>query len=226
MNQLRIKTCSLVGTAYTITLEGNIGSGKSSVLKHFYNHPLVEAIPEPVEEWRNCNGINLLEEFYKNPRTNAAVLQSYIAKTFVDVHNAPAKKKVRILERSFFAAEPFINALVRTNSIHPVEVTVIRNWRNYLLTDLVRQNSVIYLRTDPTILHERINARDRKEELSIPLSYLTTVHEEHDTFFLSHDSLNVIIVDANQALYMVIKEVEQIVHEVLTDVALDSQRFL
>lgn len=45
---------------FTVFIEGNIGSGKSTFLKHFQQFDDVCLLKEPVEEWRNCGGTNLL----------------------------------------------------------------------------------------------------------------------------------------------------------------------
>lgn len=44
----------------TVCVEGNIGSGKTSLLEHFSQFPEVKTLTEPVEMWRNVNGHNLL----------------------------------------------------------------------------------------------------------------------------------------------------------------------
>ena len=39
---------------YTVIVEGNIGSGKTTFLQPFMKHKnLVEVCPEPVEKWQN-----------------------------------------------------------------------------------------------------------------------------------------------------------------------------
>ena len=38
---------------FTVIVEGNIGSGKSTFLEHFKTKAIVDVLTEPVEEWRN-----------------------------------------------------------------------------------------------------------------------------------------------------------------------------
>lgn len=45
---------------FTVLIEGNIGSGKTTFLNHFQKFDSVCLITEPVEKWRNCGGVNLL----------------------------------------------------------------------------------------------------------------------------------------------------------------------
>lgn len=48
---------------FTVTVEGNIGSGKTTFLEYFKKYENVCVLAEPIEMWRNCNGHNLLVSF-------------------------------------------------------------------------------------------------------------------------------------------------------------------
>ena len=53
---------------FTLVVEGNIGSGKTTFLDHFQKFDnKVEILTEPVDKWRNANGHNLLEMIYEDP---------------------------------------------------------------------------------------------------------------------------------------------------------------
>lgn len=45
---------------FTVVVEGNIGSGKTTFLNHFNKFTDVEVLQEPVDKWRNVQGHNLL----------------------------------------------------------------------------------------------------------------------------------------------------------------------
>lgn len=48
------------GHPFTVFVEGNIGSGKTTFLEHFRQFEDITLLTEPVEEWRNLRGWNLL----------------------------------------------------------------------------------------------------------------------------------------------------------------------
>ena len=53
---------------FTVLVEGNIGSGKSTYLKHFSKlSKKVDIITEPVDKWRDLNSHNLLHMMYEDP---------------------------------------------------------------------------------------------------------------------------------------------------------------
>lgn len=48
---------------FTVIVEGNIGSGKTTFLEYFKKYNNVCVLAEPIEMWRNCNGHNLLVSY-------------------------------------------------------------------------------------------------------------------------------------------------------------------
>jgi deoxynucleoside kinase len=52
-----------------ITIEGNIASGKSTLVSSL-DENLIEVLTEPLEKWKNWNGLNLLELMYKDQKKN------------------------------------------------------------------------------------------------------------------------------------------------------------
>ena len=54
---------------FHISLLGNIGCGKSSILKKLKHHKSLTVGDEPMEIWENCNGENLLKMYYDDPKS-------------------------------------------------------------------------------------------------------------------------------------------------------------
>ena len=54
---------------FTVIVEGNIGSGKSTFLEHFRQRrgQDVEVLSEPVSKWQDVKGHNLLRLMYDDP---------------------------------------------------------------------------------------------------------------------------------------------------------------
>jgi deoxyadenosine/deoxycytidine kinase len=97
-----------------LSIEGNIGSGKSSVVEMMNNRKMncisgeytVSTYPEPVKMWKNYYGHNLLELQYKNPLANSLRFQLHAMDTFNDrntyVHMSG--NKINLMERSLHTA--------------------------------------------------------------------------------------------------------------------------
>lgn len=61
-----------------IAVEGNLGAGKSTYLAFLQKIlPDIEIIKEPVDEWQNIRGHNLLEMFYKDSKRWSFTFQTY-----------------------------------------------------------------------------------------------------------------------------------------------------
>lgn len=62
---------------------------------------------------------------------------------------------------------------------------------------------IVYLRTDPKMLHERIRQRARSEEQTIPLQYLMDLHTLHEQWLIENKQnlpAPVLVIDANGSL--------------------------
>lgn len=64
--------------------EGNIGSGKSTFLNRCARRMGVEV--EPIEEWQDFGGINLLKKLYADPVTLRMNFQTYVTLTMLQSH--------------------------------------------------------------------------------------------------------------------------------------------
>jgi len=60
-----------------IYVEGNIATGKSTLLKHISSTRFenVDVVFEPVDRWTNLNGQNLLGKFYQDNEKHGFALQ-------------------------------------------------------------------------------------------------------------------------------------------------------
>ncbi|XP_030754055.1 deoxynucleoside kinase-like [Sitophilus oryzae] len=188
---------------FTVGVEGNIGSGKTTFLEHFKNHEDVHISAEPVDRWRNLNGHNLLGLLYQDPQKWSFTFQSYVQLTMLQNHLNKIEKPVNLMERSIFSARYcFVEKLSRDGILSPPSVAVIDSWFHWITTKMnVDVDLIVYLRTSPEVVYQRILKRNRPEEISISLDYIKSLHELHEDW-LYHKRLHkcpapVLIVDAD-----------------------------
>jgi len=191
---------------YTVIVEGNIGSGKTTFLQPFMKHKnLVEVCPEPVEKWQNLQGHNLLQKLYEDPKRWAFLFQTYIQLTMLQEHNKPCNAPVKIMERSLLSARYcFIENLFETGTMCESEYLVLSEWFNYLVSSPqldFHVDRIIYLRTDPEVAYERIRKRNRTEENTIPFQLVKDLHQLHEDWLVHRTKITpkapVTIIDAN-----------------------------
>ena len=191
---------------YIISLEGNIGAGKSSFLKILKQNlsDKSEFIDEPVEEWlqiKNNNNQNLLEVFYQDKKRWAYTFQNiaYITrmKRIIDTMQNTTKSII-FMDRSLEGdLNTFTKMLKEEGDIDDLEWAAYKKW-NTMFTDLIGKNiqtKHIYLRCTPEIAYSRINKRARDEEHNIPFEYIKQLHLYHDNWLLNNTSSYIIDVN-------------------------------
>lgn len=190
----------------TVAIEGNIGSGKTSLLKFFKKNSLVEVIEEPVKKWQNVNGNNTLELMYSDPKRWSYLFESYVLLTMMQVHHRPQTTPVRLLERSAYSARYcFMENLHRSGMLSTVEYTIFQEWFDYLMANEKPQiDLIVYLRTSPEKCMERIKKRSRDEESSVSMELLNSLHERYEEWLVKKSKFSlpapVVVVDGNKSL--------------------------
>jgi deoxyadenosine/deoxycytidine kinase len=177
---------SMNNTPLVISLDGNVGAGKSFLLDHIAKaFPDVEVVQEPVGEWmrlKNAEGKSLLELFYEDKRRWAYTFQNCAILTRLRTIKealATTKKRVIVTERSVLTDRfVFAEMLRESGDIDALEWDLYMNWFNTFTRDLP-MGGVIYLTTGVGTSAERIVRRGRHGEEHIPLDYLSALDAQH-----------------------------------------------
>jgi len=183
----------------TISIEGNIGAGKSSLVRYLEkSSQLLDATfyPEPVEEWKNFHGHNMLDVMYRDMNKYAMVFQVLAYNTMKRIRQKPFTTRYKILERSVETTVFCFSKLqLSLGNISPIEKLVIEHM--YETDSLSPMDRVFYLKTDPSVCHERLKRRDRSEESGISLDYLCKLHKVYDEYIQSCFGDKVTIINGN-----------------------------
>lgn len=192
-----------------ITIEGNIGAGKSTLVRILKDNLKIDTIEnigfiqEPVDEWLEMtdeNGKNILDKFYENQKLWAYKFQMNAFITRLQrLQKYLPKHKFCISERHISSDKNcFAKQLYEDNKISEIEWKLYNNWFDWVSqNELYRKpKGIIYLRASPVTCSERINKRNRTEENSIPLEYLQKIDKKHEEWLLKKE--NVLVLDANK----------------------------
>jgi deoxyadenosine/deoxycytidine kinase len=194
-----------MSTIKIVSIEGNIGSGKSTLvkkLKELMPSDKYVFIAEPVDVWSSItdkNGENILEKFYRDQTKYAFPFQmmAYISRLHLikeTMKNNP--EKVIIIERSCLTdRNVFAKMLYDDEKIEDVCYQIYNMYFDHFLSALNFSN-IIFVNTDPNICHRRVNKRDRSGEDNISLAYLEKCHQYH-LDWLSSTDLNILEVNGN-----------------------------
>ena len=184
---------------FIFSIEGNIGSGKSTLVDILKNyspsiklaHFEIVYLEEPVDEWhkiKNENGVGILEKFYGNPKKWAFSFQmmAYISRIAI--------LKIIISERSVYTDKNvFAKMLYDEKNISEIDYQIYQTWFDEFVKDL-RISGLIYVNTSPEKCLERVNKRNRQGE-TIPIEYLTKCGNYHNKWIETHP--NVLTLNGN-----------------------------
>jgi len=179
-----------LGRPITILIEGNIASGKSTLLKKLAKLNGITTLPEPVEEWQNLNGTNLLEDMVTNQKRWMTTFQLFSSYTRLEIALGGAlDSKVRVLERSLYSEfYCFVQYHKDNGSLEPGEYALLKKWFEFLTLhggSNLGVDLIVYIRTDPQVLLDRIQSRGRKEEATINREFLLAMHKYHEDWLVN-----------------------------------------
>lgn len=210
---------------FTVCVEGNIASGKTSLIEYYSEKADkdLEIWKEPVNKWRNVHGHNLLALFYEDPERWSMLLQSYVQLTISQISSIPQTKPIRLIERSIFSARYcFVENVYKSGKLSQVEYDILNEWFLWLTSYCTNKiDLIVYLQTRPETVYERIKKRGRREEMSIPLSYLQSLNELHEDWLIRRINNSwvipapVLVLDANQDLGTMVAIYQQHQKEIL-----------
>jgi deoxyguanosine kinase len=191
-----------------ISVEGNIGSGKSTFVKalqEYYSKPnefnkKIYFLQEPVSIWetiKNNAGKNIIECFYKDQQKYAFSFQmmayisrlSLLRKAVKEGYDYIFTERCVNTDRNVFA-----KMLYDSGKIEKINYEIYTKWFDEFIEEF-NNFYYIYIKTDATKALERVNKRARIGE-SIPLEYLQECNKYHENWLNNID--NIYILDGNK----------------------------
>ena len=187
-----------IKTKKIYALEGNIGAGKTTIMKIIGQYfTSVEFVEEPVKDWQNLGGMNLLESFYTDPQRWGFSFEFYsmLSKIKALLNAGNSDKPVIVIERSILSNKVFMDLSHELGKLEEMEYRMLMNTYEFYLQHVYPQLSgIIYLDTPVDECIRRITKRNRGEECSIERSYLQSIKEKMD-LLANSSAMNVIRID-------------------------------
>jgi len=188
------------------SIDGNIGSGKSRLIKELKKQNKlgnnIIFIQEPVNVWntiKDKKGKTILEHFYEDQKKYSFSFQimAYISR-LTQLKNIIKENPSSILitERCTYTdRKVFAKMLHDDELINDIDMKIYLMWFDEFMKD-IPINGFIYVRTKPSKCFERVKKRNRKGEEEIPLEYLEKCHLYHQSWLM--DEENILVLDGNQ----------------------------
>lgn len=195
------------GDRKIISIEGNIGSGKSTLVeelrKKFGNNEKVCFLQEPVDIWntiKDKDGNTMITKFYADTKKYSFAFQmmAYISRLALLREAIEQNYEVIVVERSMFTDKMvFAKMLYDDENIEEVEYQIYNKWFEEFIKELPPID-IVYVLTSPEVAETRVKKRAREGEI-IPLEYLKNCHKYHENWLSSETQTyrNKLIIDGN-----------------------------
>jgi deoxyadenosine/deoxycytidine kinase len=204
-----------------ISISGNIGCGKSSVINFLEQNPPTTSsfcfLDEPL-----LNRPNLLESFSRNPTDGATFMQIRTLVDYAIMKTEDFKIPVALRNNITTISErsPLDSAFVFTPTLY--EQDTITKEGNELVHDTFNQigwapKHQIYLQCPPETCLLRTLTRQQPGDTNLSLDYLTTLHEKYEAFIsiMSANSPNLVrTVDTSRDPTLINTEIAQIIQTI------------
>ena len=211
---------------YSVLIEGNIASGKSTIIEllRLKLGEVAQVHCEPLNEWTNFCGENLLQQMYEDPKKNSFLFQTFVQYTMAKIQFEEAPNKIKITERSLLSERfVFIEAIRILKHISPLQYEVLVAWFNLINSKITPANEVIYLRTSPLLALGRLRGRNRVGEESVSKEYLSLLHSLHESWLIDWEQgdlpYKLTIIDQDKPLKELEPEIDGIVERLRSYVA-------
>ena len=202
---------NIMNNTLIISIEGNIGSGKSSIMKFLSIHLNsyikkngkslnICYLQEPVEIWNTFtdkNNENIIQKYYQDQKKYAFQFQmmAYISRLSQFKDALSKNYDVIFTERSILTDKNvFAKMLYDSEKIEEIEYKIYNKWF-YEFSNYIDNIKIYYIKTNPNICFDRIIKRNRKGEEEIPLDYLNSCHDYHEKWLNQYK--NIFIHDGN-----------------------------
>ena len=188
-----------------ISIDGNIGSGKSTVLgllKEKLNDKF-KIIDENIQDWEQY-----LREYYKDIKKNSLLFQMKVLHHHLG--NKANDNENCIHERSPLSCINIFGQNLRNKSfLGNLDMLIMNSYNDSFgwIPDII-----IYIRTDPEIAKKRVDKRSRQGE-TIPLNYLKEIHNLYEKEYIleKKSKPEIFIVDGNKNIEEVFIRVSNII---------------
>jgi deoxyadenosine/deoxycytidine kinase len=175
-----------------ISIEGNIGAGKTSLATRISNDYNAKLILEQFED------NSFLPKFYKEPDKYAFPLElSFLAERFEQLKQ---QLTARDLFKTFTVSDYFIikSFIFARKNLPDDTFGLYKKLFDIISDSLPKPDLLVYLYLNVDNLLKNIQQRGREYELNIKSEYLTKIQESYLDYIRKQSNLRVVIIDTNE----------------------------
>ena len=172
-----------------ISIEGNIGSGKTSLVNKIITDFKGKIILEKFAD------NPFLPDFYKDPERHAFPLEMFfMAERFqqlsLNINHQDLFSELTVSDYSFFKSKLFAQ-----NNLKENELDLFNRLYNIMFSSIKKPDLLIYLHSDIKRLQQNIKQRGRQYERNITDDYLKSIETRYFNYINKQSSYYALILD-------------------------------
>lgn len=176
-----------------ITVDGNIGCGKTTILNYLHKYHKMPIDLEPVENWNTY-----LSKLYDNKMDVFKFqVRIWLDRCWIQ---EKSDKTIILMERSpYYIKNTFIELAHSTGMLTNDEYEILLDLHNKTDSLWTSNNIYIYLRSNPENCFKRIKKRNRPSEKNITKEYVQMLHDHHEDTHKKAllNKMNIIVIDVD-----------------------------
>lgn len=177
-----------------IIIEGNIGSGKTTISRIMSDHFKARVLEELINE----KTTKLLNKFYLDKKKWSFALQVHFLNERYKQIKSSSKLMEAVSDRSIYGDAIFAKVLHNDGDMTLEEYEIYISLLNNMIEDLEPPKLMIYLDTDIDICIERIKNRNRgNESTTISKDYLSKLSKEYIDWYSKYNASRKVFINYN-----------------------------
>nr|BDV49976.1 MAG: deoxynucleoside kinase-like protein [Porcellio scaber clopovirus] len=195
-----------------ICFEGNIGSGKSSIISSFKRYPEICTYHESIDEWKNYYEDGLLEYVFGSPgRCGCYYMDLDLCLIIDKISIMNCEYQVTNVRRNLIFMDGcgltvkrvFIPFFLNKGYIDTNQNSLVLNIDAKINDDALLPDMVIYVKTNPEKAFERIQTSNREEEKNITIEDIKGLDAAYEKYINDLEDayhIPVFEIDGNKSL--------------------------
>ncbi len=192
---------------FLVSIEGIIGSGKSTIVDILSKDSNFFGITEPVDIYSKFQNFNPLKETYCNPKNNAVSTQFYIVNSGISYYSSEILKSITSKSSIVVSDRCVLSSLVFTDTNYVLNNFSLftKEYLSFYVKDKVLCNKLlipklfIYLNISFDLALNRIKHRNRQSENLISVEFLKALNKNYYRFFRKYSNIPCVIIPINES---------------------------
>lgn len=190
-----------------------------SHIESHYPSNLVQIHREPVENWMNIKGFDLLKALYTESNRWTFTFEMTALLSRIKNHlNTVQNNHINVYERSILSCfHVFIRHDLEQKYLNEAEYRILQDHFEYgrRKTIDLSKTIILYLDSSPKECFERIVKRSRESETNIDLKRLEQLKYHYDEFIKNFNLCPVKVIDASQSIERTYVQVNSVLNQLI-----------